>query len=254
MPINTWRAMSFLVCSRVIILARKGLLGHHTVRNIRTFEPGGRRHIHLSATYNVVEDVFETSSKIKWAEDAVANPGVPETAGDLASLGLGGYSPVGMLQHAINFLHNSVGLPWWASIAVSTIILRLSIVPVVVKLQANAIRMNNIRPEIDKHMTKIKQLQQKGEQEFVNYESAKLMALYNEHNCNPIKTAIMPLLQVCLVDHTHHFLPSGCGMLSVFSQGCNRVITLVACYHGNPSGTQKSCCQGNTMQCMSQSQ
>lgn len=36
----------------------------------------------------------------------------------LESLGLGGYSPVGLVQKAFEFLHVSFGLDWWAAIAV----------------------------------------------------------------------------------------------------------------------------------------
>ena len=34
----------------------------------------------------------------------------------LESLGLGGYSPPGLVQSALEFLHVSLGLPWWGSI------------------------------------------------------------------------------------------------------------------------------------------
>ena len=34
-----------------------------------------------------------------------------------SELGLGGFSPIGLLQQALEFLHMSVGLPWWAAIA-----------------------------------------------------------------------------------------------------------------------------------------
>lgn len=32
------------------------------------------------------------------------------------SLGLGGYSPVGLLQNFMEFLHISCGMPWWTTI------------------------------------------------------------------------------------------------------------------------------------------
>lgn len=41
----------------------------------------------------------------------------------LESLGLGGYSPVGLAQKAFEFLHVSVGLEWWAAIAVGECII-----------------------------------------------------------------------------------------------------------------------------------
>lgn len=34
----------------------------------------------------------------------------------LASLGLGGWSPSGIVQQCLEFAHVSIGLPWWSSI------------------------------------------------------------------------------------------------------------------------------------------
>lgn len=39
----------------------------------------------------------------------------------LASVGLGGNSPVGLVQQAFEFLHANLGLEWWAAIAVGKI-------------------------------------------------------------------------------------------------------------------------------------
>lgn len=47
-------------------------------------------------------------------------PTVAETVGhveqSLAELGLGGYSPVGLVQNFLEFLHMGVGVPWWGAI------------------------------------------------------------------------------------------------------------------------------------------
>lgn len=34
------------------------------------------------------------------------------------SLGLGGYSPVGIIQSSMEWLHVSFNLPWWSTIAI----------------------------------------------------------------------------------------------------------------------------------------
>lgn len=47
-------------------------------------------------------------------------PTVAETLGQaeqsLLELGLGGYSPVGLIQNFLELLHLDVGLPWWGAI------------------------------------------------------------------------------------------------------------------------------------------
>lgn len=142
---------------------------------------------------DAINELMETSSKAKWMADAAVT--LPPQ-GDLASMGLGGYTPVGLLQTTLDWLHVATGLPWWASIVTCTFILRLSLFPVTVRLQRNAARMNNIRPEMDKIMAKIKVYQQAGNAIMGAQESSKLMALYKEHNCNPLKMIIAPFLQV----------------------------------------------------------
>lgn len=34
----------------------------------------------------------------------------------LAELGLGSYTPVGLIQNLLEFMHVSIGLPWWGAI------------------------------------------------------------------------------------------------------------------------------------------
>lgn len=36
----------------------------------------------------------------------------------LQSLGLGGWSPVGMVQSALEFMHINCGIPWWGTIVI----------------------------------------------------------------------------------------------------------------------------------------
>lgn len=36
----------------------------------------------------------------------------------LAELGLGSYTPVGLIQNLLEFIHMDLGLPWWGAIAV----------------------------------------------------------------------------------------------------------------------------------------
>lgn len=38
------------------------------------------------------------------------------------SLGLGGWSPVGLVQHAFEYLHVTLGLPWWQAIMIGNLI------------------------------------------------------------------------------------------------------------------------------------
>lgn len=141
-------------------------------------------------------EIFESSAQAKWAADAASMADQLPPQGDLASLGLGGYSPVGLLQTGIEWLHVNAGLPWWGAIIVSSLVLRVVLFPLAVKLQVNAANLNNIRPQTDKIMAKMKEYQQTGNANMAAQEGARLMMLYQKHNCNPIKMMIMPFVQV----------------------------------------------------------
>lgn len=40
------------------------------------------------------------------------------TETSLAELGLGAYTPVGLIQNMLEFMHVDLGLPWWGAIVV----------------------------------------------------------------------------------------------------------------------------------------
>ncbi|XP_003383873.1 PREDICTED: mitochondrial inner membrane protein OXA1L-like [Amphimedon queenslandica] len=151
------------------------------------------------------DGITETSARAKWAADAssIEEPlttpidiaGTLPPQGELASIGLGGYTPVGLVQNCLDWIHLNTGLPWWASIVVGTVILRSLMLPLVIKLQVNAARLNQIRPETDVIMARMKEYQQMGNTILAAQENARLLMLYRKHNCNPVKMMIMPFLQ-----------------------------------------------------------
>ena len=137
-------------------------------------------------------DILETSAHAQWASDATQ----VAAAGDLASLGLGGYSPIGLIQSSMEWLHLHSGLPWWASIVTCTLILRTALFPIAIRMQANTARMNNIRPQTEKLTAKVKHHNRFGQRNLSALANNKLMELYREHNCSPIKLMIAPFIQI----------------------------------------------------------
>lgn len=57
----------------------------------------------------------------------------------------------------------SMDLPWWASIAATTVAIRLCIFPVVIATMRNNVRLSNIKPEMDVYIEKMKKFQAKGD-------------------------------------------------------------------------------------------
>ena len=141
------------------------------------------------------QSTLETSADAKWMADAATTLEL-QSQGGFTSLGLGGYSPVGLIQWSLEYIYIHTHLPWWAAIVTSTIVLRTVMFPIAVRVQANAARLNNIRPEMDKIMAKIRECNQAGNTTQAAQQTAKLLALYQKHKCHPFKMFIMPAVQI----------------------------------------------------------
>ncbi|XP_033626887.1 mitochondrial inner membrane protein OXA1L-like [Asterias rubens] len=112
-----------------------------------------------------------------------------------AELGLGGYTPIGLLQSALEFLHMSVGLPWWGTIMAGTIIARTCVFPVIVKNQRYAATLNNVMPTFQKLTAKMNEARQSGNQTELTRASMKLQQFMKKHNVNPLKSFVGVLFQ-----------------------------------------------------------
>ncbi|XP_075979419.1 mitochondrial inner membrane protein OXA1L-like [Anticarsia gemmatalis] len=115
-----------------------------------------------------------------------------------ASLGLGGWSPVGMVQNCLEFLHVSLDIPWWGAILIGTVVVRVAMFPLVILSQRNTARMNNNLPEIQLLQLKMSQARQTGNQLEAARYAQEMMAFMKEKGLNPLKNMLVPLAQAPL--------------------------------------------------------
>lgn len=80
----------------------------------------------------------------------------------LASIGLGGYTPSGIIQSCLEWLHIGCDMPWWSTIVAGTVCVRLLIFPLVIIAQRNAANMSNNMPEMQKIQLKMSAARQYG--------------------------------------------------------------------------------------------
>ncbi|CAH3154173.1 unnamed protein product [Pocillopora meandrina] len=113
----------------------------------------------------------------------------------LASLGLGGWGPTGIIQQGLEFIHVTGGLSWCASIAVTTVCIRLLLLPLIVKSQANTARLNNARPELQEVELKMRELSNSTDSAAQAQASAMLGKIYRENNCHPVKSLLAIVAQ-----------------------------------------------------------
>ncbi|KAF9187551.1 Mitochondrial inner membrane protein oxa1l [Haplosporangium sp. Z 767] len=154
----------------------------------------------------VIENVTEesvatatatTSSAISEvaAQNAEAIGQVAMKYGDLKAMGLVHFTPVGGLETILEAVHISTGLPWWATIAVTTVMIRTALLPFIVKLQGNTARLHNVKPQLERLTENMKLAKETNDSAALARFSAQTQELFKKNDCNPVKSLMLPLLQ-----------------------------------------------------------
>ncbi|XP_074838842.1 mitochondrial inner membrane protein OXA1L [Carettochelys insculpta] len=120
---------------------------------------------------------------------------VPEPEVGLAELGLGSYTPVGLVQNLLETLHMELGLPWWGAIVAGTVAARCLVFPLLVKGQREAAKLNNHLPRLKQMTQRMQEAKQAGNHfEFSKLQN-EMMLYYKVHNINPFSGFLVPLVQ-----------------------------------------------------------
>ncbi|XP_073431569.1 mitochondrial inner membrane protein OXA1L [Dendrobates tinctorius] len=126
-------------------------------------------------------------------------PTVTETLGQvdqsLSELGLGGYSPVGLIQNFLEILHVDVGIPWWGAIVTGTVLARILVFPLIVKGQREAAKLNNHMPQITALSAKMNDAKRSGNRFEFSKAYSDLTLYQKKHDVNPLRGFLVPLVQ-----------------------------------------------------------
>ncbi|KAG0255772.1 Mitochondrial inner membrane protein oxa1l [Actinomortierella ambigua] len=143
-----------------------------------------------ASTSSVIADAADT---VALNADAIASTAMQY--GDLKAMGLVNFSPVGFLETVLEAIHVSTALPWWATIAVTTVMIRTAMVPFMVKIQGNTARLHNVKPELDRLTENMRLAKESNDSQALARFSAETQELFKKHDCNPIKSLALPLIQ-----------------------------------------------------------
>ena len=123
----------------------------------------------------------------------LVNPGALE--GLDPSVDLLGYYPTDLAVRAIDALHLTTGLEWWQSIALFTIMLRISTLPLGISAMKNGVRFTKMKPELDVIMEKLRSAKEASmdEQMRLRKEYKDLLA---RNDVKMWKNFVMPLIQL----------------------------------------------------------
>ncbi|KAM6421643.1 mitochondrial inner membrane protein OXA1L [Rhynochetos jubatus] len=116
----------------------------------------------------------------------------------LEELGLGAFTPVGLVQNFLQFLHLDVGLPWWGAIAVGTLGARLALLPLLVRGQREAARLATHVPQLQLLSQRLAEARRGTDQFQVARAYSELAAYQKRHDVNPLRGFLVPLVQTPL--------------------------------------------------------
>ncbi|XP_077994926.1 mitochondrial inner membrane protein OXA1L-like [Glandiceps talaboti] len=112
-----------------------------------------------------------------------------------SELGLGSWTPVGLMQSALEFLHINLHLPWWSAIIVGTVVARILIFPIVIKGQRYSANLNNNMPRMKKLTDKLTVAKSTGSNMDIARANHDLQTFMKTNKVNPLKNFLVPLAQ-----------------------------------------------------------
>lgn len=116
--------------------------------------------------------------------------------GDLAQLGLGvGHWPSDFLIRLLEFCHVSTQFPWWGSIILVTVIVRITLFPLLLVVQRNTALVPYIAERQMKVLEEAKKAKEENDTRAIAEATERMWALYREQGYNPMLN-IAGLLQV----------------------------------------------------------
>jgi YidC/Oxa1 family membrane protein insertase len=99
------------------------------------------------------------------------------------------FSPVvDVLGVVLLYFHNTLGAPWWLSIAMLTVVVRTVLFPLTVKQVKSMRAMQDLRPEMERIRAQYRDNRQKQQEE--------IMKLYQERKVNPLGGCLPILVQM----------------------------------------------------------
>jgi YidC/Oxa1 family membrane protein insertase len=108
---------------------------------------------------------------------------------DIANVFQNVFSPiVAVLGDVLLYFHQSLGAPWWLSIAMLTIVVRSLLFPLTVKQVKSMRAMQDLRPEMDRIRAQYRDNRQRQQEE--------IMKLYQERKVNPLGGCLPIVVQM----------------------------------------------------------
>lgn len=115
----------------------------------------------------------------------------------LSTLGLGKwYLPTGWVQQGLDLIHADIGLPWWGTIMLGTLIMRTLTVPIAIFNQRNAGQMQTHMPKLQELQGKLQEARIRNDQLAIMRAGNDLMDFMKYSDVKPWRAMIGPFMQM----------------------------------------------------------
>ncbi|KAK1144317.1 hypothetical protein N8T08_005469 [Aspergillus melleus] len=123
---------------------------------------------------------------------------IPEKIGYLKDVGLDyGWGPSSLMEYVIEHFHVWTGLPWWASIIGTGLLVRLALLKPMLGAADTSTRLNNIKPVLNPIRTQMTQAMREGNTTRAQELKMEMSRIQELHGVKAYKSFI-PLLQIPL--------------------------------------------------------
>lgn len=116
--------------------------------------------------------------------------------GDLAALGLIGWSPAGIVRWSLELINVSTGLPWFWTIVAGSLFWRFALVPLTIAGIRNSARLLPLQSKILKSQEEMKKIREKGDTLALQKQALKMRKTYQDAGVNLGITALSPFVQI----------------------------------------------------------
>lgn len=120
----------------------------------------------------------------------------PLNYGDLAALGLAGWSPAGVSSWMLELINVSTGLPWFHTIIAGTLLSRLLLLPFSIKQLRNSAALAPHQPRLLELKEELNRAYQAGDQLGVQRVALKQRRVYEESGVSMLPMLLMPFVQL----------------------------------------------------------
>jgi YidC/Oxa1 family membrane protein insertase len=120
----------------------------------------------------------------------------PLQYGDLAALGLAGWSPAGVSSWMLELINVSTGLPWFHTIIAGTVCARLLLLPFSIKQLRNSAALAPHQPRLMELKEELDQVYKTGDKLAVQRVALKQRKVYEESGVSMLPMLLMPFVQL----------------------------------------------------------